>query len=363
LAAKTSNDGTIEVPEIPAIPGLTFRRFRGKSDYPQIAEVFSKSWAADGTETVLTAEDAERVYSNMKNFDPDRDFLMVEVAGSERGERGEGGPRLVGYGRAEWQDEVDGENSEAGGTIRVYWLKWYLEPEWRGRGIERALLLYYERHLGEIAASQEFAGPRALQSFVSDRDTAYVQALESHGYQAVRYEYEMVRPDMGKIPDLPMPEGLEVRSVQPEHLLAIWEAEVEAFRDHWGFSEPEEADFGRWLNEPNFQPHLWQVAWDVGSGQVAGMIRNYISEEENLAHGRQRGYTEWISVRRPWRRRGLARALLAWSLRMHKELSMTEAALSVDSQNASGALQLYESMGFRLVVRVTTFRKGIRARS
>jgi ribosomal protein S18 acetylase RimI-like enzyme len=42
---------------------------------------------------------------------------------------------------------------------------------------------------------------------------------------------------------------------------------------------------------------------------------------------------------------------------MHKELGMTEAALSVDSQNTSGALQLYESMGFRLVVRVTTFRK------
>jgi len=351
LSSKASNGGKIDVPEAPALQGLTFRRFRGKSDYPHIAEVFSRSWAADGTQFVLTAEEAEQTYSNMKNFDPYRDFLMVEVTGGDRTRR------LVGYGRADWQDEVDEGDSAPGNMTRIYGFKWYMEPEWRGMGIEQALLLYYERHLGTIATSHEFAGPRALQTFVSDRYTAYVQALESHEYEPVRYEYEMIRPDMEGIPDLPMPDGLEVRPVQPEQLRAIWEAEVEAFRDHWGFMEPEEADFGRWSNEPNFQPHLWQVAWDAGSGQVAGMIRNYISEEENLTYGRQRGYTEWISVRRPWRWRGLARALLARSLRMHKELRMTEAALSVDSQNTSGALQLYESMGFRSVVRVTTFRK------
>lgn len=352
MEVEPNSDSKVEVPKAPAIPGLTFRLFRGKSDYAQIAEVFSKSWAADGTQATLTADEAERTYSNMKNFDPHRDFLLVEMSG-------DAGSKLVGYGRAGWQDagDVREEGSGNEGAIRLYWFKWYMEPEWRGLGIERALLLYYERHLGAKAASQEFTGPRALQTFVSDRYTAYAQALKSHGYEAVRYEYEMIRPDMEDIPDLPMPEGLEVRPVQSEQLRAIWEAEVEAFRDHWGFTEPEEADYGRWQNEPNFQPHLWQVAWEASSGQVAGMIRNFISEEENLTYGRQRGYTEWISVRRPWRRRGLARALLARSLRMHKELGMTEAALSVDSQNTSGALQLYESMGFRLVVRVTTYRK------
>jgi len=169
----------------------------------------------------------------------------------------------------------------------------------------------------------------------------------------------MVRPDMENIPDVPLPEGIEVRPVQPEHMRAIWEAEVEAFRDHWGFSEPEEGDYERWLNFPNFQPYLWQVAWDSESDQIAGMIRNYISEEENLQYSRQQGYAEWISVRRPWRRRGLARALLARSLRMHKDLGMTQAALSVDSQNATGALQLYESMGFRQITRTPTYRKPL----
>ena len=89
------------------------------------------------------------------------------------------------------------------------------------------------------------------------------------------------------------------------------------------------------------------------------MIRNFISEEENRRYNRLRGYTEWISVRRPWRKRGLARALLARSLRMHKDLGMNEAALSVDSQNSTGALQLYESMGFRMVTRTPTYRKPL----
>jgi ribosomal protein S18 acetylase RimI-like enzyme len=42
---------------------------------------------------------------------------------------------------------------------------------------------------------------------------------------------------------------------------------------------------------------------------------------------------------------------------LHKELGMTEAALGVDAQNPNGALALYESMGFRAVRRVTTYRK------
>lgn len=344
-------DSTIAVPEALSTPGLSFRRFRGESDYAPMADVFTRSWAGDGLSHVLTPEEAARHYSSVKNGDPYRDFLMVEIALDSQSQ-----PQLVGYGRADWEEE---SSTDGSGTKRVHRFKLYLVPEWRGVGIERAMLLYYERHLGKIAASYDFAGGRYLQTFVSDRHVAMVETLEGEGYEAMRYEYEMVRPDLESIPDLPLPEGIEVRPVRPEHLRTIWEAEVEAFGDDWDHSEPVEGDYERWLNYPNFQPHLWQVAWDSQSNQVAGMIRNYISEEENQRYGRQQGYTEWISVRRPWRRRGLARALLARSLKMHKDLGMTQARLSVDSQNETGALQLYESMGFRVIVRTPTYRKQL----
>jgi ribosomal protein S18 acetylase RimI-like enzyme len=167
----------------------------------------------------------------------------------------------------------------------------------------------------------------------------------------------MVRPDLENIPDAPLPEGLEVRPVKPEHLRAIWEAEQEAFLDHWGASEVEEGDFERWLNNHPFQPELWQVAWD--GDQVAGMVRTIIDRNQNARFGRQRGYTENISTRRPWRKRGLARALMAQSMRLQKELGMTETALGVDASNPNGALQLYESMGFQVTKKETIYRKPL----
>jgi mycothiol synthase len=64
-------------------------------------------------------------------------------------------------------------------------------------------------------------------------------------------------------------------------------------------------------------------------------------------------------VRRPWRRRGLARAMLARSMKLHKEQGMTQTGLGVDTQNPSGALQLYESMGYEVVDTETTYQKGL----
>lgn len=56
------------------------------------------------------------------------------------------------------------------------------------------------------------------------------------------------------------PAGLEIRAVQPEHLRAIWDAEVEAFRDHWGETEPTPEAYDRWLANDEHQPEIWKVA-------------------------------------------------------------------------------------------------------
>jgi ribosomal protein S18 acetylase RimI-like enzyme len=147
--------------------------------------------------------------------------------------------------------------------------------------------------------------------------------------------------------------------VTPEQYSVVWEAAREALRDDWGYTEDAwtEDQYEGWLRERTFMPDLWQVAWD--GSQVAGMVLNFINKDENQEYGRRRGYTENICVRRPWRRRGLARALIARSFGLLKGLGMTEAALGVDAQNPSGALELYEGMGFRAVRRVTSYRKPL----
>ena len=104
-------------------------------------------------------------------------------------------------------------------------------------------------------------------------------------------------------------------------------------------------------------PELWQIAWD--GDQVAGQVRSFINRQENAEQGRLRGYTEFISVGRPWRRRGLAQALILRSLRILKEQGMTEAALNVDTENISGALRLYERCGFHPVRSGAVYRKPL----
>lgn len=332
---------TIQLPAAPDIQGLSFRHFRGESDFPKMIEVSTGSKLADGIEEVDTLENLKLVYSKLKNSDPYKDMVMTEVGG-----------KLVGYNRALWWEELDG--------TRIYGFVSFLLPEWRGKGIERVTLRWSEARLYEYAEGHPKEARKLLDTGANDSQKEWLAALKSEGYEPVRYFYDMVRPDLENVPDAQLPEGVEVRPVDKanrEQLHQIWAAEVEAFKDHWGEAEADESDFGRWDTWGNFQPELWQVAWE--GDEVVGMVRNYINHELNARQGIKRGYTEDISVRRPWRKRGVARALIARSFRMLRDMGMTQAALGVDATNPNGAYQLYASMGFQVVKQEAAYRKPL----
>ncbi len=84
-----------------------------------------------------------------------------------------------------------------------------------------------------------------------------------------------------------------------------------------------------------------------------------VPTEENEKHGRSRVYVSEVSVRRPWRRRGLARALLAGSLVAAREAGFTSASLGVDTDSPTGATALYESLGFIPDKTFTVYRKPL----
>jgi mycothiol synthase len=221
------------------------------------------------------------------------------------------------------------------------------------------MLRHSERRLGDIAAEHQETGPFWFETYATGTEHHWENLLIAEGYQAAQYRFQMVRPHLTEIPDLPLPEGLEVHPVGPEDTYAVWLAAKEAYQEAWWYTEEGWSDqrYEAWKQDPTFDPRLWQVAWD--GDQVAGMVLNYISVEENREYGRKRGYTETICVRRPWRRRGLARALLARSLRVLQQQGQAEAALSVDAENPSGALRLYTSMGFIVHKQTAVFRKPL----
>ncbi|HJP71614.1 MAG TPA: GNAT family N-acetyltransferase [Candidatus Limnocylindria bacterium] len=316
----------VGVPEAPAIPGLVFRGYRGPEDLPAMLRVYTAAHEADGLEEVTTLEDMQRNYATLVNCDPARDILLAEVDGS-----------LVAYSRVFWMDLVDGGRS--------YENFGFVDPSWRRRGIGGAMHRHNERLLRSIAAEHEGVAPKVFGSEGIESDPGNTTLLRNDGYEAARYFYDMVAPSLDAIVAPPMPEGIETRPVTREQYRTIWDAMAEAFRDHWGEAEWVEEDWERWVADPdNHDPRFWRVGWD--GDQVAGAIATTVPAEENERYGRSRVYVASVSVRRPWRRRGLARALLASSLVAAREAGYTSASLGVDTNSPTGATDLYRSLGF-----------------
>jgi GNAT superfamily N-acetyltransferase len=326
----------ITMPEGPDIPELCLRRYRGEADYEVLASIVQGSFDADGLDRLYTADDARRWFEHPYNCDPHEDIWFVQV-GSED----------VGYLEVSWRKETEGN--------RIYAHDGYLLAPWRRKGIGTAMLGVALERLLKIAAGHPEDGPRFFRSWADDAEEGKLALLGSHGYEPVRYFFEMVSKSMGELPEAPMPSGLEIRPANPDHYRSVWEALDEAFRDHWGHSPQPEERYQRWIKDRRFQPKHWIIAWD--GDQVAGTILNYIDEEENQVRNRKRGYTEDICVRLPWRRRGLARAMLVQSIQRLKDLGMTEAALGVDTENPTGALRLYTSVGFEPVRKAIVYEK------
>ncbi|MDH3730015.1 MAG: GNAT family N-acetyltransferase [Acidimicrobiia bacterium] len=319
-------------------PGVTLRRFEGDTDYAAMAVCINETAAADGDERFETAEGLAHSYAYLENCDPKTDMLFAEADGE-----------IVAYSRVMWHQVEGGDNE------RLYGLYGWVRPAWRRRGIGSTMLEASEARLREIAAGHDHDGLAYFETGAFDQDAGAGVLFAANGYDVAATDVEMVRPNLDGIPQAVLPDGLEVRPVTDDQIRQIWEASDEAFRDHWSYVPASEEYYAQYTSETFFDPSLWRVAWD--GDEVAGQVRSFINKDENQHFGYQRGYTEDISVRRPYRRRGLARALLLMSLEAVRDRGMTEAGLGVHVENPNDALSLYESVGFAAISRWFTYRK------
>lgn len=325
--------------EVPAVAGVRFRRYGGEADLPAMLDVLLAAHEANNIEEIQTLEQMTLSYRNLVNCDVGRDLLLAEADG-----------QLVAYSRVFWQDLVDGGRS--------YECFGFVHPAWRRRGIGGAMLVHNEARLREIAAEHPDIAPKYLSSEGAESDVGNTALLTGAGYAPARWFYEMVAASLDEVGAVPMPAGLELRAVVREDLRRIWEAQAEAFRDHWGEAEWVEEDWVRYEADPdNADPRFWRVAWD--GDEIAGVVTTIVPVEENERHGRQRVYVSGVSVRRPWRRRGLARALLAGSLVGAREAGYTSASLGVDTDSPTGATDLYRSLGFAPAKTFIAWRKPL----
>jgi len=326
----------VDVPGAPAIPGLRFRHYAGPADHREMDRVCNLARRADGDPEVSTVEALDVDYAHLINCDPARDVLLAEVDGM-----------LVAYGRALWEDMND--------SIRGYQSFGFVDPAWRRQGIGWAMHRWFEARNVAIAADHDVDRPRALISWGYDENAGNVALLQRSGYAVDRRFLQMVRPTLEAIDVAPLPDGLEVRPGSMDHGRVVFEADAEAFRDHWGAVHTSDDAFETWRDQPATDPSLWVIAWD--GDQVAGGVLGLISAEENEAYGYRRGWLDSVFVRRPWRQRGLAKALIGRTLERLRDRGMTSAQLGVDVDNVNRALDLYTGTGFAVVRTESAWRK------
>jgi mycothiol synthase len=203
--------------------------------------------------------------------------------------------------------------------------------EWRGRGLGSQLIELSENRLRALGIAR-------VHSVSLAPDLAARPLLESRGYREVRRFWEMTIELGDDLPPDPLlPEGFRVEPFSPEIAGAFHAALEEAFADHWEFRPTAFEDWWqRQLAKPDHDPSLWFLV--RSEGIVVAATRN----DPERAGG---GWIGALGVRPEWRGRGLAKALLLHSFREFHRRGKRRVGLGVDSENATGATKLYESVG------------------
>jgi mycothiol synthase len=193
--------------------------------------------------------------------------------------------------------------------------------------------------------------PRMLSGWWSSNE-ALLRELEQRGFELVRHSHRM-EIDLAKPPPGPVwPDGIEVRTFRAGDERVFHAVQHEAFEDSW---EPTNTPFEEWEHwflgsSPRFAPDLWFLALD--GDQPAGVAICHPHPGDPTL-----GWVGELGVLRPWRRRGLGRALLLQAFAAFRERGLARAALGVDAESLTGADRLYESAGMHVAARFDIYEK------
>jgi len=223
-----------------------------------------------------------------------------------------------------------------------------VHPAHQGRGIGSALAGWAAARGRQLLPAAPADARVILRQFKMRDDTAAAALLRGQGYALTRHNLRMTIDFAAPPPQPVPPAGLVIRPfVRGPEDHALITAVREEFRDHWGNVEvPYEQDYAEWQHwmdtGPTCDPTLFFVAMD--GDQVAGTALC----QDRWAEDPEAGWIFALGVRRPWRRRGVALALLQhcfWALHGRGK---RRAKLGVDADSLTGATRLYEKAGMTL---------------
>lgn len=237
-----------------------------------------------------------------------------------------------------------------GETESISFLDGNVHPDYRRRGLGTAILKWLVQRAQEIQHSKPGPQARYIRANFPDHLTSNQKIFERQGFKPIRYYYRMRRDLSQPIPTYQLSDALHLQTWNPELDADARKADNEAFEDHWGHIPMDEDHWNTWfIQHEDFRPELSFMV--TNGNEIAGLSINKVRTAENAATGIKEGWIQSLAVRRPWRRQGIATALLCASMNAFKEAGLDFAGLTVDTDNLTGALRIYERLGFMVVIR------------
>jgi mycothiol synthase len=224
----------------------------------------------------------------------------------------------------------------------------FVHPSHQGRGLGAAMLAWTE----DKTRSQLASGAGiALWNSTGEPDVRGLQLLKTNGYRHIRTFWQMLIDLDGTFETREAPAGVTIRPLEPGvDERGAHETLDEAFSAHFGyFQESFEPWWEHQHADETFDPTLGFVA--EADGQIVGASINGVIDGT--------GWVYELGVRRAWRRRGIGRALLRHTFVMFAANGVRVGRLGVDTENVTGALELYRSVGMRPVREWCVFEKSI----
>jgi mycothiol synthase len=234
----------------------------------------------------------------------------------------------------------------------------YVHPAYLGLGIGSALMRQVENRARQHIPLAPPETRVFIRSGAYGHDQAAIHLFEQHGYTPARYFWRMQIDLAAPPPAAALPEGCRLHKlsevgpdIEPVQR-QIFETLEEAFRDHWGYSPWDYADWrNHHVENASFDPSLWY--WIEADGQIAAAAVNRLRSGS--------GWVSSLGVRQPWRRQGLALALLHLAFADFYQRGISRIALGVDASSPTGATRLYEHAGMRMVEQYIAFEKELRS--
>lgn len=245
------------------------------------------------------------------------------------------------------------ETPEPESVLRVI-LTGGVHPEHRGRGLGRALLAWQRARAEQRLSRSDSILPAWLLTYAPDRAPEHGRLLERSGFEPARYFTSLEAVLDGADLDRAMPVGVRVEPLTPERAEQMRLAKNAAFADHWGSQPATVEGWASMLTLPTVRKDLSRLA--IAGDEVVGFVLVEINEDDGARQGFTGAYIGLVGTVRAWRGRGLASALLADVMRAARDAGLERAVLDVDTENPTGALGVYERLGYVATSRDAAYR-------